>query len=506
MIFVLGCGASEAPDAGTTGDEVDPQTTSSATTQSPTSTSTTSSSPTTDTSSEGGDSSTGDPDDPPSAVPSIHPDDPHRLYRHGRTWVPSGYYPGAALNMTGEDFAGDFLGYDHALVDLLEEHEIDLFRVWINWGNVGNDTGPIEAQWDRYIEHPWLRVGPELAIDGEPRFDLDQPNPAYDALVDDAVAYAGERDIVVQVMLLDCWHAGFGLQYGFGELDYFHQQNNTNAVHFEGHEQWIATSGPVWDRHAAFVERVVGAIGHHPNIVWETCNEMQAANSADPIASASHPFHVAIADVIHATEDAHGHPRHLVVPVDLPEHRTVAGHRTPANGQGEEEPVEAFHRRLADEQFAWGLPLVSDNDCCGGEPDATLLRAKAWAALTGGGQVDVFNNELFASAVMNAQNTHDGMRWVGHVGRLLREREIDVAGMAPHDELVTEGAWCLARPGEDAIVYVPGGLAEVTIDALPPAYDAIWFDPREGTTQAAGSGPTFVAPTADDWVLHVHAE
>src|SRR5262249_33267085 len=155
---------------------------SSATTQSSTSTTTTSSAPTADTSSDGGDSSTGEPDDRASAVPSIHPDDPHRLYRHGRTWVPSGYYPGAALNMTGEDFAGDFVAYDHALVDLLAQHEIDLFRVWINWGNVGNDSGPIETQWDRYIEHPWLRVGPELAIDGEPRFDLDQPNPAYDEL------------------------------------------------------------------------------------------------------------------------------------------------------------------------------------------------------------------------------------------------------------------------------------------------------------------------------------
>ena len=441
--------------------------------------------------------STGEP--PPPAFVQIDPVDPRRLTWRGQPFYAAGYYPGAAFNMTGPDFGGDYLGFHTAVMDALAAGGVNYFRVWINWGNVGNASAPIEDQWDRHILHPYQRTGPGEAVDGAPKFDLDAWNPDYFTWLAAAVDLAGDRDLVVQVILLDCWHAGFGLQYGFGELDYFAAGNNINGLAFADEAAWLDTAGPVFARHRAFVERVVDTLGERDNLVWETCNEKRAGSHATPDDTRMDAWHAAIADVVRAREAALGLAAHrLIMPVDLPEHRTVAGHETPKDGG---ESIADMRARLADEQFAWGLPLISDNDCCPGEPDADAVRVKAWAALTAGAHVDVFNNEMFKSAVLGNANTAAGIRSVGLVAAFVRTLAVELAGMTPNDGLVSGDAWTYARPGEEYVVYLPNG-GQVEIPGLPPA-SARWWDPREGGAQDAGSGPIFVAPGPGDWALHV---
>ena len=430
-------------------------------------------------------------------LPSIDPSDPHRFLLGNEPWYPVGYYPGAALNMTGPGYAGDFTAYNYDLIDKLAEHQIDLFRVWVNWGNLGKGV-----TWDAHIHHPYLRTGPGVAFDGQPKLDLDQFDPAYFDLIEDAIEYAADRGIVVQVMILDCWHAGFGLNNGFAPLDYFAGGNNVNGVDFTTHQQWIDTRGEPFARSRAFAERLVDEIGEHPNIIWETCNEKQAGDHSTPTATATDPFHATLATAIHDREDVNGYDRHLVMPVDLPEHRTVAGHRTPANGAGNEESISAMHDRLAGEQWGWATPLISDNDCCVGEPAAAFIRHKAWAALTAGAHVDVFNNELFRPEVLSNANTANGMRFVGYVGQFIRDREIDLRGMTPLDRLVEGDATIFGRTEDALIVYTPSG-GSFTLLSMPSNATTTWFDPRSGNSMPASGGPVFTAPTVDDWVLYV---
>jgi len=437
---------------------------------------------------------------PPSAVPVIDRRDGRRLRRRGQPWYPTGYYPGAALNMTGPDFAGDHRAYNEALIERLASQQIDLFRVWINWGALTNASAPTDAQWDRFILTPYERTGPGDAVDGRPRLDLDRFSEAYFDEIEHAVAFAESRDVVVQVLLLDCWHAGFGRSFGFDALDYFAAGNNVNGVSFGSEAAWADVDGPVYARNVAFVEEVVRRIGHHENVIWETCNEARWVPYADPAASAAHPFHARLAEAIHAVEAAEGHPRHLVMPVDLPEHRTVAGHRTPAPSDAQS--VDAFRAQLLDPQHGWGLPLISDNDCCPGEPDADLLRRKAWAALTAGAHLDVFNNEMFRRTVLEATNTTRGMRFVSMPGRLVTGRGVDLATMAPCDATATPARWCYGHADGERIVYVEGGGA-TALSGLPATVDAVWFDPRSGEITPAGAGPSFTAPDGRDWVLHV---
>lgn len=80
----------------------------------------------------------------------------------------------------------------------------------------------------------------------------------------------------------------------------------------------------------------------------------------------------------------------------------------------------------------------------------------------------------------------------------------------PHDELVTGGAYCLAKPGELYAIYVPDS-RKVTISLAPGTYDARWFSAVTGEVVplAAVQGPEWTTPEppgAQDWALLLQAE
>jgi hypothetical protein len=78
----------------------------------------------------------------------------------------------------------------------------------------------------------------------------------------------------------------------------------------------------------------------------------------------------------------------------------------------------------------------------------------------------------------------------------------------PHDELVNNGAYCLAQPGEIYAVYLPRG-GEVTIQLRPGNYEASWFRAFTGeksplpqvTLPAGGPWTSPKAPDRLDWAL-----
>lgn len=70
----------------------------------------------------------------------------------------------------------------------------------------------------------------------------------------------------------------------------------------------------------------------------------------------------------------------------------------------------------------------------------------------------------------------------------------------PHDELVNNNNYCLAKPGEIYAVYLPKG-GNVTVQLLPGEYDARWFDAFTGETIELPpvSGPAWTSPKAPGW-------
>jgi hypothetical protein len=75
----------------------------------------------------------------------------------------------------------------------------------------------------------------------------------------------------------------------------------------------------------------------------------------------------------------------------------------------------------------------------------------------------------------------------------------------PHDELATDGAYCLAEPGRQYAVYLPAG-GRVTVKLEQGAYGAHWFNPRTGEVipLEQAQGPSWTSPPAPDqgdWAL-----
>jgi len=75
----------------------------------------------------------------------------------------------------------------------------------------------------------------------------------------------------------------------------------------------------------------------------------------------------------------------------------------------------------------------------------------------------------------------------------------------PHDELVGNGNYCLAKPGEIYAVYLPHA-GKVTVRLEPGRYEAYWFSAVSGEKipLPGVDGPSWTSPDApsnDDWAL-----
>lgn len=79
----------------------------------------------------------------------------------------------------------------------------------------------------------------------------------------------------------------------------------------------------------------------------------------------------------------------------------------------------------------------------------------------------------------------------------------------PHDELVNNGAWCLAEPGRSYAIYLPHG-GNVTVNLAPGVYQAEWFSALAGDIVPigevqGGAWKSLDAPDKNDWAILLRA-
>jgi hypothetical protein len=143
-----------------------------------------------------------------------------------------------------------------------------LFLLFRELQTARNPHSPLKVESPDFVA-PWPRTGPGRALDGEPRFDLDQWNDEYFRRLDSFVTEAAERDIVVELTLFSNTYNDN--VWALNPLRHENNVNNMGSVHWS---DYTSLRDPVLvERQKAYVRRIVQATHRFDNVYYELCNE-----------------------------------------------------------------------------------------------------------------------------------------------------------------------------------------------------------------------------------------
>ena len=150
------------------------------------------------------------------------------------------------------------------------------------------------------------------------------------------------------------------------------------------------------------------------------------------------------------------------------------------------------------------------------------VRHNLYACLLGGGHYFFHNDErqeTTTTGIMGYDPHVRGARmdlvdkrrkWLGIAAKLLNRQVSQLDGMRPQNKVVTQAAGhCLARPGEEYVVYIQrGGQARLDLGCPARQFDVRLIDPRSGNTLKAaplieGHEIRLGLPDDADWLIHL---
>ncbi len=154
-------------------------------------------------------------------------------------------------------------------------------------------------------------------------------------------------------------------------------------------------------------------------------------------------------------------------------------------GGGRKAPARSADNRR---RLAWGIVMAGGYQTTGERADRGTGRGPD----TGGGWI-------------NGRGDAEMTMLKGYAHMVSCFQQVRWWTLDPHDDLVDGGAFCLAEPGKQYLVYLPAG-KPVTVRLSGGPLRARWFNPRTGTWKEAGTaeGERWTSPIPDDkddWVL-----
>jgi hypothetical protein len=402
--------------------------------------------------------------------------------------------------------AFDYSGY----LDFLEANHHNFFRLWA-WEQ-SKWTAEIAA--DYWITPgPFLRVGPDLALDGKPKFDLTQFNQAYFDRLRSRVQAAGARGIYVSVMLFDGWSVA---QKG-GSADNFpwkghpfNAANNVNGIDGDtngdgqGFEVQTLGNSAVTDLQDAYVRKVIDAVGDLDNVLYEIDNE------GDP---SSTPWQYHMIDLIRSYEATKPKQHPVGITAMWPNGSTSDLTNSSADWV-------SLAGSLESPQTATGSQVwITDTDHICGVCGTTSW---VWKSFVKGHNVILMDKYDGAAIGLGAEdNNLSESQWRALRTNMGYARDyallLDLNAAVPHGDkvltyngAVAQTGYCLAKPGSQYVVYLPdGGNVGLDLSEVPGSLSVEWLNPATGAKTQAGTvagGPsvTLTAPFGGPAVLFLH--
>lgn len=151
------------------------------------------------------------------------------------------------------------------------------------------------------------------------------------------------------------------------------------------------------------------------------------------------------------------------------------------------------------------------------------VRTAMWTFVTGGGHYTYHGDtkqETPRTGIMgydpHVPGGDKGMLrrdWLGHLSRFFNTQVEELDRMVPHNELVDSGAYCLANPGKEYVIYLkPGVPEELHIDLrdVSAQLRGRFYNPQNGELADSfaiqgGTTVTLNKPDLQDYALHLVA-
>jgi hypothetical protein len=396
-----------------------------------------------------------------------------------------------------------------------------LFTLFREQQSTLNPCSPLKPESPDFVA-PVARTGPGLASDGQPKFDLDRPDPEFFDRLHRFLTLAGELDVVVEVTLLSNTYGD-----SVWALNPLHPANNVSGTPAIRWPEYMTLRHPaLFDRQAAHVRRIVEETRRYPHLLYEICNEPGGAfpgSAENPTLDEVNDWQRALARVI---READSDPPHLIAwqeafsyqpweqPSDLsfaePGMDVVNMHPLPNTSyRGTGYEMGPFMgRRLslrAVRDFCLATyheprPLNYDEDNSATlyrDPTGwTIHRKRAWVTLLSGAHYDCID---FTRNAHLETGTEDARRclhaWFRHLSAFVHG--LDLVRARPQPEVVRAAPphtlpAVLAVPGAEYAVYLadareleaPGHGEPVSgalvLDLPPGAYRAACYSPITG--------------------------
>ena len=419
----------------------------------------------------------------------------------GRAILLTGSHTWANFQNAGEvDAVFDYTAY----LDFLEANQHNFFRLW-RWEQAKGAPWTTDDIW--FEPMPYQRPeGSGTALDGKPKYDLEQFNQAYFDRMRTRVIQAGKRGIYVSIMLFD----GFSIDNkGTGPGNAwpghpYNIQNNINGIdgdvnnNGKGEETHTLQMPAVTAVQEAYVRKVIDTVNDMDNVLYEISNESH---------SNSQEWQYHMINYIKSYEATKPKQHPVGMTVEYPDGDNTELFASPADwispndiGGYKDNPPAADGSKviISDTDHLWGI---------GGD------RQWVWKSFTRG--INPIYMDCYDEIYCEGQDPNDPTavsvrRNMGYA--LNYAKRINLMAMTPQPDLCSEG-YCLANPaagGAEYLVYLPAG-GSVTVDLSATSGDLIveWFNPATGETAImgkvnGGSSQNLTVPFSGDAVLYLY--
>jgi parallel beta-helix repeat protein len=390
----------------------------------------------------------------------------------------------------------------NAYLDFLAKHNHNFIRLW-RWELVSWDTKANREKSPRHLvcaPHPWARTGPGTALDGKPKFNLEQFDETYFQRLRSRVEAARDRGIYVSIMLFEGW----GLRFAPGGYlaHPFHPSNNVNSLDGElkgsvkGTELFTLASPKITVLQEAYVRKVIDTVNDLDNVLYEIANESDFSTT---------DWQYRLIRFIKAYEakKPRQHPVGMTS-IGYGKNPTDLDHllKSPADWIS---PSPDKYDYKNDPPAADGNKIIlPDTDHLWGVGGSVQWVWKSFLR----GLNPIFMDPYRRGVLDRGPDAQwEPIRRAMGVTHRLAAR-MNLAAMTPHNSLAST-SYCLADPGKEYLIYLPHG-GEVTVD-LSAAMGELaveWMDPVEGTVTRAepttGGGQRIMeAPLTGDAVLYL---